>query len=59
LTTFDGRFADNERILPRMQALVLNAVGSSFELEDLDIAAPVGREVLVEVAASGLWLDQL
>jgi S-(hydroxymethyl)glutathione dehydrogenase/alcohol dehydrogenase len=37
-----------------MKALVLNAVGGAFELEDVDIAAPVGREVLVEVRASGL-----
>ena len=37
-----------------MKALVLNAVGRGFELEDVDLAAPVGREVLVEVRASGL-----
>jgi S-(hydroxymethyl)glutathione dehydrogenase/alcohol dehydrogenase len=37
-----------------MKALVLNAVGRGFEVEDVDIAAPVGREVLVEVRASGL-----
>jgi S-(hydroxymethyl)glutathione dehydrogenase/alcohol dehydrogenase len=37
-----------------MKALVLNAVGRGFELEDVEIAAPVGREVLVEVRASGL-----
>lgn len=37
-----------------MKALVLNAVGRGFELEDVDIAAPVRREVLVEVRASGL-----
>jgi S-(hydroxymethyl)glutathione dehydrogenase/alcohol dehydrogenase len=37
-----------------MKALVLNALGRGFELEDVDIAAPVGREVLVEVRASGL-----
>jgi S-(hydroxymethyl)glutathione dehydrogenase/alcohol dehydrogenase len=37
-----------------MKALVLNAVGRGFELEDVDIAAPIGREVLVEVRASGL-----
>jgi S-(hydroxymethyl)glutathione dehydrogenase / alcohol dehydrogenase len=37
-----------------MKALVLNALGRGFDLEDVDIAAPMGREVLVEVRASGL-----
>src|SRR5580693_7053563 len=37
-----------------MKALVINAVGGGFELEDVDLAAPVGHEVLVEVRASGL-----
>lgn len=37
-----------------MKALVTNAVGAGFELEDVDIAAPVGHEALVEVRASGL-----
>jgi S-(hydroxymethyl)glutathione dehydrogenase / alcohol dehydrogenase len=37
-----------------MKALVLNAVGRGFDFEDVDIAAPVGREVLVDVRASGL-----
>src|SRR5580704_9859714 len=37
-----------------MKALVVNAVGRGFEVEDVDIASPVGREVLVEVRASGL-----
>jgi S-(hydroxymethyl)glutathione dehydrogenase / alcohol dehydrogenase len=37
-----------------MKALVLNAVGRGFDFEDGDIAAPVGREVLVDVKASGL-----
>jgi len=37
-----------------MKALVVNALGHGFDLEDIDIAAPVGREVLVEVHASGL-----
>jgi len=37
-----------------MKALVLNALGRGFDLEDVDIAAPIGREVLVEVRASGL-----
>ena len=37
-----------------MKALVVNALGRSFDLEDVDIASPIGREVLVEVRASGL-----
>ena len=37
-----------------MKALVLNAVGREFDFEDVDIAAPIGREVLVDVRASGL-----
>ena len=43
-----------------MKALVLNALGCGFDLEDVDIAAPRGREVLVNVQASGLChTDQL
>ena len=37
-----------------MKAVVVNALGSGFDLEDIDIAAPIGREVLIEVKASGL-----
>src|SRR6202158_4513430 len=37
-----------------MKALVLNAVGGGVDFEDVDIAAPRGREVLVDVRASGL-----
>jgi NADPH:quinone reductase-like Zn-dependent oxidoreductase len=37
-----------------MKALVVNALGRGFDLEDVDIASPIGREVLVEVQASGL-----
>ena len=37
-----------------MNALVLNTLGRGFDLEDVDIAAPIGREVLVHVQASGL-----
>jgi D-arabinose 1-dehydrogenase-like Zn-dependent alcohol dehydrogenase len=37
-----------------VKALVLNAVGREFDFEDVDIAAPIGREVLVDVHASGL-----
>jgi S-(hydroxymethyl)glutathione dehydrogenase/alcohol dehydrogenase len=37
-----------------MKALVVNALGRGFDLEDVEIAAPIGREVLVDVKASGL-----
>jgi threonine dehydrogenase-like Zn-dependent dehydrogenase len=37
-----------------MKALVLNALGRGFDFEDVDIAAPIGREVLVDVQAYGL-----
>src|SRR5258707_4334165 len=37
-----------------MKALVVNALGRGFDREDVDIASPIGREVLVEVHASGL-----
>jgi S-(hydroxymethyl)glutathione dehydrogenase / alcohol dehydrogenase len=37
-----------------MKALVLNTLGRGFDFEDVDIAAPMGREVLVNVQASGL-----
>ena len=37
-----------------MKALVLNSVGRGFDFEDVEIAAPIGREVLVNVQASGL-----
>jgi S-(hydroxymethyl)glutathione dehydrogenase/alcohol dehydrogenase len=37
-----------------MKALVLNAVGGGFNLEDVEVATPIGREVLVDVRASGL-----
>jgi formate hydrogenlyase transcriptional activator len=36
-----------------MKALVVNALGRGFDLEDVDIAAPMGRDVLVNVQASG------
>jgi S-(hydroxymethyl)glutathione dehydrogenase / alcohol dehydrogenase len=39
---------------PDMKALVLNALGHGFDFEDVEIAAPVSREVLVDVQASGL-----
>jgi S-(hydroxymethyl)glutathione dehydrogenase/alcohol dehydrogenase len=37
-----------------VKALVVNALGRGFDFEDVDIAAPIGREVLVNVQASGL-----
>jgi hypothetical protein len=37
-----------------MKALVLNALGHGFDLDDVDIASPTGREGLVDVQASGL-----
>jgi S-(hydroxymethyl)glutathione dehydrogenase / alcohol dehydrogenase len=37
-----------------MKALVVNALGRGFDFEDVQIAAPMGREVLVNVQASGL-----
>jgi S-(hydroxymethyl)glutathione dehydrogenase / alcohol dehydrogenase len=37
-----------------MKALVVNALGGGFDLDDIDIAAPIGREVLIDVQASGL-----
>ena len=36
-----------------MKALVVNALGRGFDLEDVDIAVPMGREVLIDVQASG------
>jgi hypothetical protein len=35
-----------------VKALVLNALGGGFDFEDVDIAAPVGREALIDVQAS-------
>jgi S-(hydroxymethyl)glutathione dehydrogenase/alcohol dehydrogenase len=37
-----------------MKALVVNTLGRGFDFEDVDIAAPIGREVLVDVRSSGL-----
>lgn len=37
-----------------MKALVLNSVGHGFDFEDVEIAKPIGREVLVDVQAAGL-----
>jgi S-(hydroxymethyl)glutathione dehydrogenase/alcohol dehydrogenase len=37
-----------------MKALVVNVLGRGFDSEDVEIAAPIRREVLVDVQASGL-----
>jgi len=37
-----------------VKALVVNGLGRGFDFEDVDIAAPIGREVLVNVQSSGL-----
>ena len=37
-----------------MKALVLNSVGRGFDFEDIEIATPIGHEVLVDVQAAGL-----
>jgi len=37
-----------------MKALVVNGLGRGFDLEDVEIAEPEGREVLLDVRASGL-----
>jgi S-(hydroxymethyl)glutathione dehydrogenase/alcohol dehydrogenase len=37
-----------------MKALLVNALGRGFDFEDVEIATPIGREVLVNVQASGL-----
>jgi S-(hydroxymethyl)glutathione dehydrogenase/alcohol dehydrogenase len=37
-----------------MKASIVREFGGGFHLEDVDIAEPIGREVLVEVRASGL-----
>jgi Zn-dependent alcohol dehydrogenase len=37
-----------------MKALVLTAIGRGFDFAKVDIATPIGHEVLVAVQASGL-----
>ena len=37
-----------------MKALVVNSIGGGFDPDEVDIASPIGREVLVDVQASGL-----
>ncbi|WP_327241869.1 zinc-binding dehydrogenase [Streptomyces sp. NBC_01320] len=42
-----------------MKALVVESFGAPFTLADVDLADPIGREVLVEVKASGLCHSDL
>jgi S-(hydroxymethyl)glutathione dehydrogenase/alcohol dehydrogenase len=42
-----------------MKAAVLEAIGEPLVIEDIDIANPIGREVLVEVKANGLCHSDL
>ena len=37
-----------------MKALVVNALGHGFDFEEVEIPRQIGREVLVDVQASGL-----
>jgi len=42
-----------------MKAAVLDKVGDKFTVQEIDIATPIGREVLVQVKASGLCHSDL
>jgi S-(hydroxymethyl)glutathione dehydrogenase / alcohol dehydrogenase len=42
-----------------MKAAVTEAVGSPFDIQDISIAAPRGKELLIEVRASGLCHSDL
>lgn len=42
-----------------MKAVVVEAIGGGFRIEDVSIADPIGEEVLVEVRASGLCRTDL
>ncbi len=42
-----------------MKALVLDEIGAIYRLADVDIDTPIGREVLVDVKASGLCHSDL
>jgi S-(hydroxymethyl)glutathione dehydrogenase/alcohol dehydrogenase len=37
-----------------VKALVLNSIGRGFDFEEVEVATPIGREVLVNIQASGL-----
>ncbi|WP_159502168.1 zinc-binding dehydrogenase [Microbacterium sp. 18062] len=43
----------------RTRASIVTALGAGFETEDLEIDDPIGREVLIEVKASGLCHSDL
>ncbi len=42
-----------------MKAAVLNAINGRFDIETVQIGSPIGREVLVEIKASGLCHSDL
>lgn len=42
-----------------MKAAVVNSFGGGFDIEDIEIDQPIGREVLVDVKASGLCHSDL
>lgn len=42
-----------------IKAAVVNATGAGFDIEDIEIGEPIGREVLVEVKAAGLCHSDL
>ncbi|WP_313271554.1 hypothetical protein [Stenotrophomonas sp.] len=42
-----------------MKASVVNAVGGGFTVQELQLAQPQGREVLIQVRASGLCHSDL
>src|SRR3546814_10911494 len=42
-----------------MKAAILNRIAGTFEVEDIQIDRPRGREVLVEIKASGLCHSDL
>ena len=43
----------------KMKAAVLDAIGSRFEIREVDLAAPKAGEILVKIAASGLCASDL
>ncbi|MHC8378413.1 Zn-dependent alcohol dehydrogenase [Pseudomonas sp. MDT1-16] len=42
-----------------MKAAVVNETGKGFDIQEVEIASPIGREVLVQVKASGLCHSDL
>jgi S-(hydroxymethyl)glutathione dehydrogenase/alcohol dehydrogenase len=49
-----GRIGPDYLKVAVMRALVLNALNRGFDFEEVEISAPTGREILVDVQASGL-----